>query len=240
LLKVEGAKLAWFELTEGSMMRLKAWVMVMAVFLVSRGGLARAEIGADLWTWLDITYWQEGPTRLHLFSHQAISEGEGPIVQLISPRVKHRALPWLELGAGLSALRIQNLLTQEFADQVRPEIEVSPLLKLGEAWEIHFRNRGEIRWDDWGGKPRPRLRHRLQVTRRLTGLGPLTAAYFSNEWLIEFDRGDWVENRLVPAAISLRLTEWAVVDFFFMQRSFRFDDGWRSDQIAGVFLKLQL
>lgn len=222
------------------MLRSKVGIIVTAVFLLGGITSVRAEIGADLWTWLDITYWQEGPTRLHLFSHQAVSEGDGPVVQLISPRVKYRAAPWLELGAGLSALRIQNLLTQEFADQLRPEIEVSPLLQLGDDWEIQFRNRGEIRWDDWGGKPRPRLRHRLQVMRRLNGLGPLTAAYFSNEWLIEFDRGDYVENRLVPAAVSVRLTEWAVVDFFFMHRSFRFDDGWRSDQIAGVFLKLKL
>jgi len=215
------------------------WASVMFVLVLGLGEL-RAEIGADLWTWLDVTCWQEGPTRLYLFAHQAIEEGGGPTVQLISPRVKYRAASWLELGGGLSALRIRSLLTEDYAPQLRPEIEVNPIWSFANGWELHLRNRGEIRWDDWGGKPRPRLRHRLQLTRRFKEWGPVQSIYCSNEWLIEFDRGDWVENRVVPGAVSIKLTDWAVMDWFFMYRSFRFDDGWRSDAIAGVFLKLKL
>jgi len=203
-------------------------------------GMARAEVGADLWTWLDVTVWQEGPTRVHLFGHQAVGETAGVTVQLISPRVKYRPTDWLELGAGLSTLRIRNLFTGEFAPQLRPELEVSPLFDFGKNWHLHWRNRMESRWDDFGGKPRPRLRHRFQFSRDMTGLGALKTFYLSNEWLIEFDRSDWVENRLVPAGLTFRLADWAHLDFFYMYRSFRFDDGWRSDQIAGVFLKLRL
>jgi hypothetical protein len=84
------------------------------------------------------------------------------------------------------------------------------------------------------------MRHRLQFTRKLEGLGPLSGFYFSNEWLIELDRGDWTENRVVPAGMTFTLTKRATVDLFYMVRSFRFDDGWTTDHVAGVYLKLTL
>ena len=202
---------------------------------------AKAELGADVWAWLDVTVWKNADSRFHLFSHQAMADGRGPIVQLISPRFKHRIQPWLELGTGFSMLRIERGGGDESVfDQVRPELECNPILQLGKCWTIHFRNRAEIRWNDWQGEPRPRMRHRLQVTRSLEDFGLVTAVYLSNEWLVELDRGDWTENRAVPVGMTFTITKKTAVDFFYMVRSFRFDDGWTSDHVVGVFLKLTL
>jgi hypothetical protein len=202
--------------------------------------VARGEVGADLWTWADVTYYEKGAFRAHLFAHQAAADGRGPIVQLVSPRVHYRVAPWLEVGAGFSMLRIENADSGEFSDQQRPELEVNPGWNLGEDWKLAVRNRFEMRWDEQGGEPRPRGRHRLQLTRTLKDMGPLTAVYVSNEWLFEYDRGDWTENRVVPAGLTLRLNARASVDLFYMFRSFRFDEGWTNDHIAGVYLKLKL
>ena len=213
------------------------WVVFLAALIM---GTARGEIGADVWTWMDITWLQQGAWRHHLFMHQAAEDGRGPIIQLISPRVKYRVAPWLEAGAGFSWLRIENAATEEWVPQWRPELELNPELKLESGWRWTLRNRLESRWDDGGGKPRPRGRHRLQATRDLKDCGPLSAVYASNEWLFEYDRGDWVENRAVPLGVTLRLTAGSSLDFFYMARSFRRDDGWTSDHIAGVFLKVRL
>ncbi len=200
---------------------------------------AGADEGADLWLWQDVTLWQQETTRFHWFFHEALEDGTTPSVLLTSPRLKHRPVSWLELGAGFSILRITRGEEQEgFFNQERPELEFNPMLNLGPHWRLHFRNRAEVRWNEWQGKPRPRWRHRLQFTRDLQDLGPLRAFYFSNEWLIEQDRGDWTENRLVPAGLSFRLSDSVGLDLFHMLRSFRFDDGWRHDHVAGVFLKL--
>ena len=215
--------------------------LLMGLLLLFAPSRVKAELGADVWAWLDVTVWKNEDSRFHLFSHQAMADGRGPIVQLISPRFKHRVQPWLEWGVGLSMLRLERGGGDEsFFEQIRPELELNPILQLGNNWTIHFRNRAEMRWDDWQGEPRPRMRHRLQVTRRLEDCGPLTAVYFSNEGLVELDRGDWTENRAVPVGTTFTMTPKAAVDFFYMIRSFRFDDGWTTDHVVGVFLKLTL
>jgi hypothetical protein len=215
-------------------------LVVIGVVWLAMGGGVRAEEGTDVWAWLDVTVWKEGETRFHVFSHQAMSEGRGPIVQLVSPRFKYRARPWLELGAGLSMLRIEREADGSFDDQVRPELEVSPIVRLGEHWTMHLRNRAEMRWDEWEGEPRPRLRHRVQLTRKLDDWGPLAAFYFSDEWLVELDRGDWMENRLIPVGLTFAVTKQVAVDLFYMVRFFRGDEAWTNEQVAGVSLKLTL
>lgn len=208
---------------------------------VIAGGSARADEGADLWLWQDVTLWQREGTRFHLFFHEALADGTTPSVFLASPRLKHRPAPWLELGAGFSLLRITRGEEGEgFFNQERPELEFNPMLDLGGHWRLHLRNRAEVRWNEWQGKPRPRWRHRLQLTRDIDGLGPVQAFYFSNEWLIEQDRGDWTENRLIPAALSFRLTESVSVDLWHMLRSFRFDGGWTHDHVIGMLLRVSL
>ena len=202
---------------------------------------ARGDEGADLWLWQDVTYWQNEQTRAHVFLFEAFEEASAPTILMVSPRLKHRPLPWLECGAGFSLLRLTRGVPGEGVfNQERPELELNPLCNLGPHWRLHFRNRAEVRWEEWQGEPRPRLRHRLQFTRNLNGVGPLQSVFFSNEWLIELDRGDWTENRWVPVGLSFRLTDKLGLDLFHMVRSFRQDDGWRHDQVAGVFLKVRL
>ncbi len=212
---------------------------LLFLVLVWLGGAARADEGAHLWLWQDLTLWKQEDTRLHLFFHEALADGTTPAVFLASPRLKHRPVPWLELGAGFSLLRLAGgEESDDFYHQERPELEFNPMLELGQHWRLHLRNRAEVRWSEWRGKPRPRWRHRLQLTRDLEGLDPLRAFYFSNEWLIEQDRGDWTENRLVPLGVAFRVSTSLTVELFQMLRSFRFDDGWEHEHVTGVFLKV--
>jgi hypothetical protein len=70
--------------------------------------------------------------------------------------------------------------------------------------------------------------------------GPLAAVYFSDEWLVELDRGDWTENRLIPVGLTFAVTKQVAVDLFYMVRFFRGDEAWANEQVAGVSLKLTL
>ena len=97
-----------------------------------------------------------------------------------------------------------------------------------------------MRWNESAGKPRPRTRHRALLTRSFGGVGPLTAIYASNEFLLEHDRGGRGGNRLVPEGLTLRLSGWASMDLFYMARSSHAVGHWSHDHIAGVVLKLTL
>jgi hypothetical protein len=225
-----------------SEMRIKSgrWIQTYLITLLIPPFAARAETGSDLWTSVDMTYFEKGAFRAHLFLHQLAEEGRGPVVQLVSPRLKYKVQPWLELGAGFSILRLENSVSEDFSNQCRPEIELNPTLRMGESWKLGVRNRFEVRWNEGGGKPRPRSRHRLQLTRTIAGAGPLTAIFASNEFLFEYDRGEWTENRIVPGGATLRLSKWASMDLFYMVRSTQADRTWSHDHIAGVILKLTL
>jgi Protein of unknown function (DUF2490) len=219
----------------------RPYLWIIGVGLYGMPAAAKGEEGTDVWAWLDVTVWQEGDQRFHVFSHQAMADGRGAISQLVSPRFKYRAQPWLELGAGFSMLNLERRDSEESSyDQARPEMEVNPIWRLSEDWRLHFRNRVEVRWDEWGGEPRPRMRHRVQLTRDLDEWGPLVALYSSNEWLVELDRGDWTEDRWVPLGFSFEVTKGVVLDMFYMMRFFRGDDAWTDESVAGVFLKLSL
>lgn len=221
-------------------MRMKSgfWIQTFGVLLLAP--FSQAETESDLWTSVDVTYFEQDAFRAHLFLHQLAEDGRGPIVQLASPRFKYKVQPWLELGAGFSFLQTENSVSEEFSSQYRPEIELNPTLQMGPHWKLVLRNRFEMRWNEGVGKPRPRTRHRALLTRSVEGVGPLTAIYASNEFLLEHDRGGWEENRVVPGGLTLRLSNWASMDLFYMVRSTHAVGHWSHDHIAGLVLKLTL
>ena len=98
-----------------------------------------------------------------------------------------------------------------------------------------------MRWNESAGKPRPRTQHRALLTRSFGGVGPLTAIYASNEFLLELDGGGrGGGNRLVPEGLTLRLSGSPSMDLFYMARSSHAVGHWSHDHIAGVVLKRTL
>lgn len=221
--------------------RRSAWLGCAAFLLVLAGeGSRAADAGNEMWNWLNVDMITTERWRFHLYMDQRLAQHRGSYIQLASPRLKFRAHPNLEFGAGFSLLHIERGDTNDFFAQPRPELEINPRWQWGDHWRVHFRNRWEIRWNDWEGKPRHRSRHRVQVSYDLSGAGFFKGFYSNNEWFVEYDRDAWTENRWTPVGLSFRLSEATTLHLFYMQRSFHTSGVWTHDHIGGTFLSVKL
>lgn len=109
----------------------------------------------------------------------------GSYVQYASPRVKHRPLPWLETGVGLSLLNIENTKTDDRHWQGRPEFELNPRFDLTTRLCLVWRNRMEWRKNDGEAFITIRMWHRLQLGWTLSQpAGPVTRLFVSNDWIL--------------------------------------------------------
>ena len=196
-------------------------------------------LSAEMWNWFIVDVWQNERTLLHIYADQRWAEGRGSYLQIVSPRVTHRILPALDVGLGMSVLHIDPELGDTFI-QLRPELELNPRYSFGEHWSLHNRNRLEARWNDFGGGPRWRTRHRLQLTRKVESMGPMRSWYLNNEWFGDLQQVRYSENRAVPLGVSFQITEKMTFDLFYMVRSTHLVDTWEHDHIAGTFLRVKL
>lgn len=209
--------------------------------LLSAGPLTctGADSGNEVWNWLNLDLWDNERWRVHLYMDNRTAQHRGSYIQVVSPRFKYRLRPWLDLGLGLTLLHIERGDTNDFFPQPRPEFEINPRWAFGEHWKFHSRNRWEIRWNDWEGKPRHRSRHRLQLRWEASDVGFFRGLFTNNEWFIEYDRGGWTENRWIPFGASFRLSSKVTLHLFYMKRSFWRSGAWTHDHVGGTFLNVK-
>ena len=91
-------------------------------------------------------------------------------------------------------------------------------------WEL--RNRLELRYPDNVPGVFPRLRHRLQGTLPLTGLGRLSALVFSDEVFYDTTLDRISENRLLPLALTFKLSPHAALTTGYGIQSLWSKSGW--------------
>lgn len=128
----------------------------------------------------------------------------------LSQRVQFDPRPWLGLSLNYTYLHTLPASADDFVDIHRPEFEITPRWHLlGLDWEL--RNRLELRYIEGVDEVRPRLRHRLQGTLPLTGMGKLSALIFSNEVFYDTTLDRISENRLLPLALSFKLSRHATL-----------------------------
>lgn len=194
----------------------------------------------EWWAWSMLEFYREPPWTAGVFLGNRADSDDGSLVQIISPRVKHTALPWLDLGVGLSMLSIENTTTQVRYGQFRPELEINPKFDLTRWLRLEWRNRVEWRWNEAATFTTHRTRHRLQLGWTLPRpLGPVARIFASNEWLLDLHWGLWKENRVVPLGITIRLSAQADLDFFHMVVSSRAKAEWQHESVLGTYLRLR-
>jgi hypothetical protein len=194
----------------------------------------------EWWAWSMLEFYRKPPWTAGVFLGNRADSGDGSYVQIVSPRVKYAALPWLDLGVGLSALSIENPNTHIRYGQFRPELEINPKYDLTKSLRLEWRNRMEWRLNENAAFTTHRTRHRLQFAWTLPQpFGPLTRLFASNEWLVDLHRGQWTENRLVPLGLTFKLTPSADLDFFYMICSSRIKAEWRPESVLGTYLRLR-
>ena len=183
--------------------------------------------------------YRKPPWTAGLFMASRADTEDGSLVQMVSPRVKYAALPWLDVGLGLSALNIENSTTHDHDGQLRPELEINPKYDMTRHLRLEWRNRMEWRWNE-GAAFTTRSRHRLQLGWTLPSpVGPLTRFFVSNEWMVDLLRREWTENRLVPVGLTVRLSSWVDLDLFYMLTSSRIKADWKHESVLGTYVRVR-
>jgi len=194
----------------------------------------------EWWAWTLLDCWHETPWSAGVLMVNRLDFDDGAIVQMVSPRVKYEALPWLDVGLALSLLRIENTSTGDAYWQGRPEFELNPKFDLTDHLHVEWRNRMEWRDNEGEDFTTHRTRHRLQLAWTLPQpVGPLTRVFASNEWLIDFHKGEWSENRLVPAGLTFKTSTHTDLDLFYMLLSHHTHDEWETEQVIGTYLRIK-
>lgn len=194
----------------------------------------------EWWAWSMVEVYRRPPWTAGVFLGNRADTDDGSYVQIVSPRLKHAVLPWLEAGLGLSALSLENPATQVRHGQLRPELEINPRYDLTRHLRLEWRNRMEWRWNEGEAFTTHRSRHRLQLGWTLpSSVGPLTRLFVSNEWLVDLHRHQWAENRLVPLGLTFRLSSHTDLDLFYMVTSSRIKADWRHESVLGTYLRVR-
>lgn len=210
---------------------------VLALLLVLLPLSARAD---ELWMWTMLELYRQPPFSGGVFLVNRMDSEDGAYVQMVSPRLKYEAQPWLELGTALSMLSIENVKTEDRYLQLRPEFETNFRFDLSPQLRLEDRNRLEWRQNEGSGLTTNRARHRLQIAWTLPeAVGPLTRVFSNNEWLIDLHRGEWTENRLVPLGLTFKTSANSDLDLFYMIDSTLIAEAWHHESVLGTYLRLR-
>lgn len=193
----------------------------------------------EWWMWSNVDYYRKPPWTGSVFMGNFADEADGSYAQMVSPRVKFAAAKWLDLGLGLSMLRLENTATHDRYDQLRPELEINPHYELQQV-RLDWRNRMEWRENQGAPSTANRTRHRLQLAWTLPQpLGPLTRIYASDECLMDLHLRRPTENRFIPLGLTFKLTDSMDLDLFYMIDSKRTKATWKSESVLGTYLRVR-
>ena len=193
----------------------------------------------EWWAWANVDYYRKPPWTGSVFMGNFADEADGTYAQMVSPRVKYAAAKWLDLGLGLSMLRLENTATHNRYDQLRPELEINPHYELQHV-RLDWRNRMEWRENQGVPSTSNRTRHRLQVAWTLPQpLGPLTRIFASDECLMDLHLRRPTENRFIPLGLTFKLSDSVDLDLMYMIDSKRTKTAWKSESVLVTYLRVR-
>ncbi len=193
----------------------------------------------EWWAWSNVDYYRKPPWTGSVFMGNFADEVDGSYAQMVSPRVKYAASQWLDLGLGLSMLRLENIATHDRYAQLRPELEINPHYDLQQV-RLDWRNRMEWRENQGASSTANRTRHRLQLAWTLPQpLGPLIRIFASDECLMDLHLRRSTENRFIPLGLTFKLTDSMDLDLFYMIDSKRTKTTWKNESVLGTYLRVR-
>lgn len=158
----------------------------------------------------------------------------------LTPRLVVDPSRYLRTTVGYTYLPTRRSDADEFIDQHRLEIELTPRWPVNDRLTLELRNRLEVRWIEGLDGTNERSRHRLGASYRLRDTGLLRSVFARDEVILNLDLADVTQNRLVPLGIGFRLGEKVGFNLYYMLQSFQRPDGWSHAHIIGTHLSLSL
>lgn len=212
-------------------------LLLILLLLLPQARLARAD---EWWAWMNVDYYRSPPWTGSLFLGNFADEVDGSYAQIVTPRLKYAATHWLDLAAGLSMLRLENIATGDRYDQTRMELEIDPHHDLTKQLRLDWRNRMEWRENQGASSTFNRTRHRMQVAWTLPQpLGPLTRLFASDEILMDMHLRRPTENRFVPLGLTFKISESTDLDLMYMIDSKRTRTEWKYESVVVTYLRVR-
>ncbi len=194
----------------------------------------------EWWAWSTLDVWQAPPWSASIFLGNRLDFDDGAYVQIVSPRFKYNAQPWLDLGVNLSALEMARASTGDRYFQFRPELELNPKFTIAPHTKLEWRNRLEFRLNEGESFTEHRTRHRLQLTWTLPQpWGALTRSFVSDEPFVDLLQGDLSENRSLPPGLTFRTSAISDLDVFYMILSHHHSGDWQAESVLGTYLHIR-
>lgn len=224
-------------------MKRKCIVCGMLLLLLS-SGMASAEDDFQTWSQLSLKIAKREKAEFIFFSDsRLVGDARKLGLYFFSPRFVYHWAPGVDLGLNYTYLQSRNIsptaVDDSFNTQHRAEIEVNPYWKLAEALKLKMRNRVEFRWLEGQGADNPRYRQRWVVEWVPKTFAPVKSLYASTEFIIDFHREDYVENRSVPIGINLKINERAGLQVYYMIQSLKGSKDWSSNQVLGTMFSFE-
>jgi len=158
----------------------------------------------------------------------------------LTPRLVVDANRYLRATLGYTYLPTRSSDSDEFIDQHRMELEVTPRWPVTDRLTLDLRNRLEIRWIEGRSGANERLRHRLGASYRIRDTGLFRSVFAGDEVFFDFDRGDVTQNRLTPLGLRFRLSEHVGFNVYYMLQSQQARGKWSHAHVLGTHLALSL
>lgn len=168
-------------------------------------------------------------------------EGSSELLQYrLTPRLIVDPSRYLRTTLGYTYLPTRLSDSDEFIDQHRLELELTPRWPVNDRLTFELRNRLEIRWIEGLSGTNERSRHRLGARYRVREAGFFRSVFLSDEVIYDFDRGDVSQNRLVPLGFGFHLSRKTGFNFYYMLQSFQVSGRWSHAHVLGTHLSFSL
>lgn len=145
-----------------------------------------------------------------------------------------------KIPVGINYVFAQGRNNTKYTNEHRVEFDLMPKFPINDYLTITNRNKLEFRWLENREGVQNRFRQRWGIDIAIEKIPFIKKIYADTEYFINFDSGEFDQNRLIPAAIVLPCFDNADLRIFYMIQHVKRNNNWSSNEIVGTQLSISL
>lgn len=221
---------------------MKKSAIIFFAFLVLISARAEAEDDFQYWSRYSFQILDTEYVDISNYSEMRFFDDAGDFsLWLTTQKLKVDPFKFLSLEAHYTFLQIEVLDSksgeEEFKNQHRLELEVSPHWTWDERLTISNRNRLTFRWIEGKGSDNGRFRQMWGLSYAPKNVKWLKSVYANDEIFYDFNTRSFNQNRLTPIGFKFPLYGKTTWQLFYMVQ-FQKKDTWSSNHILGSQLNI--
>jgi len=215
---------------------MRAPMKLLLIVLGALIGVLGTAIADDFGTWSGISVKTLDTKHVDLITvgQARMYNNSSELLQYnISQQVVVDVNRYLRTGVNYTFLPTRKSDADDFTNQHRIELDITPRWPVTDRLAFDLRNRFEIRWIERRAGTDERMRNRLGVSYDLKNVLPLHSVFASEEIFYRLDRFEVTENRLIPAGVKLKLNQHVGLEFYYMLQSVKTRGSWSNAHVIG-------